>query len=291
MGLIRFKSKATLLSAALLITTAPIIGQVANAESSKSCSVNSVDYKPMAKKTIEALFNKFDASVVGKHFTKDFIQHNLSVASGSAPLEKLVKSLKGTDTNVTVHRVLQDGNYIVLHNSYTFLGKKLAAFDIWRLEDGKIVEHWDNLQPLGGKNKSGRTLVDGPTEIKDLEKTTTNKQLVHEFYHKVFVNGEKDSAKKFINVNKYIQHSAGGKDGFEPFQKFLNAYITKDYKPATIHRVIGEGNFVLVQAESVENGKRTGSYDLFRVENDKIVEHWDILQEVPANPKNNNGKF
>jgi predicted SnoaL-like aldol condensation-catalyzing enzyme len=62
-----------------------------------------------------------------------------------------------------------------------------------------------------------------------------------------------------------------------------------DYR--TVHRILGEGNFVLAQSEGKWNGKTQAFYDLFPIENGKIVEHWDIIQEVPAIMTHDNGMF
>ena len=60
-----------------------------------------------------------------------------------------------------------------------------------------------------------------------------------------------------------------------------------------VHRVLGEGNFVLTTSEGSFGGKPTAFYDLFRVEQGKIVEHWDTIETIPARAewKNPNGKF
>ena len=61
----------------------------------------------------------------------------------------------------------------------------------------------------------------------------------------------------------------------------------------TIHQVLGDGNFVLVTSEETFAGAATAFYDLFRVENGKIAEHWDTIETIPAQAdwKNQNGKF
>ncbi len=61
----------------------------------------------------------------------------------------------------------------------------------------------------------------------------------------------------------------------------------------TLHRVIGEGNFVLAMSEGELAGEPTAFYDLFRVEDGKVVEHWDVIQTIPPQEEwqNENGKF
>jgi len=69
------------------------------------------------------------------------------------------------------------------------------------------------------------------------------------------------------------------------------AGVTMKYE--RIHRVLGEGNFVLVASEGSLGGKPTSFYDLFRVENGKIAEHWDTIETIAPRSewKNANGKF
>ena len=60
-----------------------------------------------------------------------------------------------------------------------------------------------------------------------------------------------------------------------------------------VHKVLGQGNFVLVVSEGGFGEKPTSFYDLFRVENGKIAEHWDTIETIPPREqwKNVNGKF
>lgn len=60
-----------------------------------------------------------------------------------------------------------------------------------------------------------------------------------------------------------------------------------------VHMVLGEGNFVLVVSEGYCFNKHVAFYDLYRLDDDKIVEHWDVVEAIPAEAdrKNSNGKF
>jgi predicted SnoaL-like aldol condensation-catalyzing enzyme len=76
---------------------------------------------------------------------------------------------------VVTRQPLQDGEFVVLHNSFTnaqaFGAEKIVTFDIYRMKSGKAVEHWDAITPVVAKTASGRTQTDGATKITDLEKT------------------------------------------------------------------------------------------------------------------------
>src|ERR1700693_791174 len=101
-----------------------------------------------------------------------YIQHNLAVADGMAGLRALLQSLPKGSTKVNTVRVLRDGDFVITHTDYNFFGPRIG-FDIFRLEDGQIVEHWDNLQETASKpSPSGHTMIDGPTTATTISSTT-----------------------------------------------------------------------------------------------------------------------
>ena len=71
-----------------------------------------------------------------------YIQHNLQVGPGPAGVAALIKNMP-PDASVNTIRVFEDGDYVFAHTEYNFFGPKIG-FDIFRFEDGLIVEHWDN---------------------------------------------------------------------------------------------------------------------------------------------------
>ena len=81
------------------------------------------------------------------------------------------------------------------------------GFDIFRFENGKIVEHWDNLQETAGPNPSGHSMIDGPIEPRDLDKTYANKQLVRAFVDDILGTGRMEKLAGYFNGDKYIQHN------------------------------------------------------------------------------------
>ncbi|MFI5186532.1 MAG: nuclear transport factor 2 family protein [Chitinophagales bacterium] len=73
-----------------------------------------------------------------------YIQHNLMAEDGLAGFEKLMQQLPPNSAKINTVRVFQDGDYVFAHTDYNLFGPKFG-FDIFRFEDGRIVEHWDNL--------------------------------------------------------------------------------------------------------------------------------------------------
>ncbi len=223
-----------------------------------------------------------------------YIQHNLNVKDGLAGFGEVLSQLPKGSAKVNTVRTFRDGNYVFTHTEYNFFGPKIG-FDIFRFEDGLIVEHWDNLQQTENKTASGRTQIDGPTIPTDLDKTLENKALVKNFIDDILLNGKVDKITTYISTKKYHQHNPNVSDGLDALGKAL-AKMAKAGTPMTYqksHIILGEGNFVLSVAEGKFLGKHVSFYDLFRIENGKIVEHWDTIEEITSKDKqqNQNGKF
>lgn len=229
--------------------------------------------------------------------SENYKQHNLDVADGLSGFGAALAGLKDYPEAARVNtvRVFQDGDYVFAHTDYNFFGPKIG-FDIFRFEDGKIVEHWDNLQQTpSSANLSGHTMIDGCTEVKDLEKTEANKALVKNFVHDILMGENMAKLTSYFDGNNYIQHNPGMGDGLDGLGKALEelaaAGLAMVYEKN--HIILGEGNFVLSVSEGNFCGRYVAYYDLFRVENGKIAEHWDAIQDIPSreNWKNENGKF
>jgi predicted SnoaL-like aldol condensation-catalyzing enzyme len=223
-----------------------------------------------------------------------YIQHNLGAADGLAGLRALLQALPPKSARVNTVRVFEDGDYVFAHTDYNFFGPKIG-FDIFRFENGRIVEHWDNLQETAGPNPSRHTMTDGPTEVQDLVKTEANKTLVRAFVDDILVHGRLDTLAGYFDGDHYVQHNPEIGDNLSRLAAALEAMAARGTptKYDRIHKVLGEGNFVLVVSEGSFGGVATSFFDLFRVENEKIAEHWDTIEAIPDRSawKNNNGKF
>ena len=223
-----------------------------------------------------------------------YIQHNLGAADGVEGFKALIASLPPSTAKTDIVRVIEDGNYVITH-SIDDSSEPTVGFDIFKFENGKIVEHWDNLQAAVAKTPSGHTMIDGATEIKDLNKTKENKELVEKFVMGFLVNGDMTAIDKYLDSKSYIQHNPGIADNVEGLQQALKYFMDNkiSFKYDKVHMILGEGNFVLTVSEGEIGGVHSSFYDLFRVENGKIVEHWDTIEAIPSkeNWKNTNGKF
>ena len=236
-----------------------------------------------------------DQSAIGYVNANAYTQHNLAVGDGLAGFGAVLQALPKDSARVNVARAFEDGDFVFTHTDYNFFGPKVG-FDLFRFENGLIVEHWDNLaEKPDSPNPSGHTQLDGPTDVQDIGKTAGNKAIVNSFIDAILVKGEFDKLGQFIEGDNYTQHNTQIADGLSGLGQALEAMAKQGIKMVytKVHKVLGEGNFVLAISEGTFADQPTSFYDLFRVADGKIVEHWDIIETIiPQDEwKNTNGKF
>ena len=225
-----------------------------------------------------------------------YIQHNPLTPEGSEGLAELFKRLSQTSPRVNIIRIFEDGAYVFAHTDYNFNVLEIG-FEVFRFEDGLAVEHWDNLQHKhSSPNASGHTMIDGPTEVTDLDKTEVNRELVRSFVDEVIINGQLDRLEHYVDAEGYTEHNPQMADGLPSLRSVLSEPASNGKRMIQyerMHRLLAEGNFVLTVSEGSHNGVHSSFYDLFRVAHGKIVEHWDTTEAIPPRTewKNDNGKF
>lgn len=138
------------------------------------------------------LINTFangDTEKAASLLAEGYIQHNLAYGTGRDAFLGSIAYLASAPVKTTVNniRAFADGDKVFLQTVYNFAGVgEQVAFDIFRFdENGKIAEHWDNLAAKAEPNPSGRTQIDGTMELKDLDKTEVNREVVKNFLYDV----------------------------------------------------------------------------------------------------------
>ena len=240
-----------------------------------------------------------NAELAASLLDEGYIQHNLAYGTGRDAFVGSVEYLASAPAETTVRniRAFEDGDKVFLQTVYNFAGTgEQVAFDIFRFnEEGLIAEHWDNLTAVAGPNPSGRTQIDGPTEASDLDRAEENRTLVEAFLMDVMQGKHPEKTPEYFAGDAYLQHNTGIADGLSGLGSALEALAAAGIQMVydKTHRVLAQGNFVLGVSEGTFGGKPTSYYDLWRVEDGKIAEHWDVMETIadPSDWQNENGKF
>ena len=292
---------------ALFLTLAMMVGVLAGCGGTTS---NDASSTPDAAETTQqtqtekalALINTFatgDTETAASLLAEGYIQHNLAYGTGRDAFIGSVEYLASADVKTMVQniRAFEDGDKVFLQTIYNFAGAgEQVAFDIFRFdEDGLIAEHWDNLAAVAEANPSGHTQTDGTMEITDLDKTEENRKLVEDFLYDVMQGNNLDKTPDYFDGDAYIQHNTAIADGVSGLNEALAALADAGIEMIydEVHMVLAQGNFVLAVSEGTYGGEHTSYYDLWRVENGKIAEHWDVMETIAEEStwQNDNGKF
>ena len=286
-----------------VITVFVLAGILASCGTSKTNSTSKNKQSKSSKMTNKEIVGTFlgavaqqDTATMRQVANADYIQHNPFVPTGLEPFIGLLPVLKENGTYAENVRLFQDGNYVFMHNIWhnakPFGADEMVAFDIIRVDDnGKVAEHWDAMMPQTLPNASGRTLTDGATEVTDLDKTEENKAKVKVLFN-TLINGSQEEVGKIVMETftpNYKQQNPNAGDGIDAVFK---AFGEQQWRMLKQHKVLGEGNFVLSITEGTVKNKPAVFYDLLRFDNRKVVEHWDVIQEIPTEGlAHNNGMF
>ncbi len=132
-------------------------------------------------------------------------------------------------------------------------------------------------------------------EVTDLDKTEENRELVNNFLHDVMMNEAPEKTADYFDGDNYIQHNTGIADGLSGLGAALEELGKQGIQMIydENHQILAQGNFVLAVSEGSFGGVPTAYYDLWRIENGKIAEHWDIMETIAEKDtwQNQNGKF
>jgi predicted SnoaL-like aldol condensation-catalyzing enzyme len=126
-----------------------------------------------------------------------------------------------------------------------------------------------------------------------MSQAEANRALVLEMYHKVLIAMDSAQVDHYLSPD-YVQHSSLAEPGLPALKAFLDM-VRRESPDArqTIHRTLADGDLVAVHlhVERFPGDPGLAVVDIFRCANGMIVEHWDVLQDVPANPVNPNPMF
>lgn len=229
---------------------------------------------------------------VAAHTGARYTQHSTGVPDGPEGFVAFFEDFLQRNPKRDIVRGWQDGRYVFLQ-AYQSLNDgqwEYVTTDFFDSdEDGRIVEHWDVITEFRGAGASGRTAIDGPTEVTDLDRTEQNKAVVRALVEDALLRGGPCERIEELVAPEYLQHNADVPDGRDAFAALARAQD----RPLNYERIVllvGSGNFVATLCEAEWEGSTYAQVDIFRLEDGRIVEHWDNVEPVPADPVNS-GKF
>ncbi|MGH1491683.1 MAG: nuclear transport factor 2 family protein [Acidimicrobiales bacterium] len=199
--------------------------------------------------------------------------------------------------DIEILRCFEDGPYVFLHVLQTLNNGeyRYVTADIFDTDDdAKLIEHWDIIAEVEEQTMSGHSSIDGPTDIVDLDKTAQNKAIVTAYTNDILQDGNYDNLSRYVSEQTFIQHNAHTADGISGLETFLSglAEAGNRLNYREVHNVIGSGNFVATLSEVDMTGTAMAVIDLYRLDADRIVEHWDVAEEIePRETWVNSGKF
>nr|WP_052723842.1 nuclear transport factor 2 family protein [Paenibacillus wulumuqiensis] len=271
------------------------------ASTSKPASSQQVKNKQLVLNIYKDVFNEHKLNKISSYIAQGYIQHNPLAADGRQAFADFFSAYvkQNPHLKVEVKRVIADGDLVLVHNHVTTnqQDKGMAVVDIFRIKNNKIVEHWDVGQAVPEKSANDNTmfpLAGTPVQVQpaSAQQVAATKKLVTTFYNKFFNEHDGSALKKYI-AEDYIQHNPTVPTGRKPLEAFIPFLKSSPDSRNEIVRVIAEGDIVALHVHSRSNKNDRGSavVDIFRVANGKIVEHWDVIQQVPEKSANDNTMF
>jgi predicted SnoaL-like aldol condensation-catalyzing enzyme len=257
------------------------------------------DNKKLVRTFYQSLIGDKDISAIDTFLAEDFVQHNPNMLDGSDALKKAFSAdfANAPKIKIDFRNIAADGDLVFLHlKMKNPKGKFEAVADVFRVKDNKIVELWDVVQEIPEKAANAHPMFDNigkynPSK-RNIKLEESNKAMVLAFYQQLFGDKDVSAIDTYLSTG-YIQHNPSVADGNES----LKAAVTKWFVGAKkekieVNHLAADGDLVFIhKREKSPEGKLTAIMDIFRVKNNKIVEHWDVIQEAPKNSINPHPMF
>ena len=249
----------------------------------------------------DQLFNDYNLSVVGKYVSPDYLQHNPTVGNGPADLQKLATTIhtQSPKAKFTTVRLVAEGDLVFQQDQIVTAPGATPRddFDIYRVENGKLVEHWDVLESQPGGTANGNAfaseLSKPASDYAPASITAQDKGLVLDYLTGLTQDHETSIIDQDVAPSLY-QHDPTLADGSAALkQSYASLFAQYPYYGVQIAQVAAEGDLVAVHAHVRDTPSALGQavVYLFRVRDGKIVEEWDSTQNVPATSANDNTMF
>ena len=235
----------------------------------------------------------------GRYIGDTYIQHAPAYGDGPGNMMAAIakEQIEDTDAKVRLYRTIAEDDYVAIHSVWFSGGAEYVYVDIWRRENGQLVEHWDHSQQSPDEAANTNTLYAGPkADVYSTQDKEQNRERAIAVLN-VFSQLDDISAARDYIADDYIQHNPTVADGKPAFIALLEELGGMQLQiETTIAKTIAMGDMVLIHSRQRDGSNPEdlgkGYIDIFRFNDDgKIVEHWDIEEAVPAESANDNDIF
>jgi predicted SnoaL-like aldol condensation-catalyzing enzyme len=250
----------------------------------------------------EELFSHGNLAVIDEFVGPVYIDHNPQSPDGSESIRNVVTGLRVAypDMKSSIERVIAEDDLVLLHtNAVLEPGSKgMAIAAVFRVDNGKIVEHWEVMQQVPDSTVSGNdmfsTLSTPAVSSPDPHVSTAESKRVASALVDELTSGRDVTAFDRYVSDPYFQHTPQTPNGIAAAKEFFAAAFaaSPDFS-VSVKRVIAEGDYVAIHSHYKSGPDDLGLavLDIYRVRDGKVVEHWDVIQPVPATSANDNTMF
>lgn len=223
-----------------------------------------------------------------------YTQHSTGVGDGAEGFLEFFEPFvaRNPKRDIEIKRIFEDGPWVFCsaYQSLNDGAAKWVTMDFFYTgPNGLILEHWDTIAPYVENTASGNDMVGGTQEVDTSANTDASKALVLEYTKQVRQEGNLSKLDQFV-AEDLVQHAgpiSAGRDGLATWLGSTGAGTFE-----FLFQLLGQGDFVMTYSKRVVRGKEVAAFDLYRVANGKIVEHWMNEEEIsPREAWGNSGKF
>ena len=270
-----------------------------------SAAAQRPDNARVATNFLERVFNQHQVDAAAQaDLGTAYVQHGLKLPGGKAASVAALKAelTAYPQTSIEIKRVIADGNLVLVHSHYHQKPGDLgtAGIDLFRLQNGKLIEHWSVMQPVSKTSANGHTMFNSvyPDVTNVDARTVARNKLTARIYLAALFdpNTIAQAVQTYLPAEGYVQHNPNIPDGAQALQMGLEmGYKQGATFSADIQQVLGEGDLVATYSR-YHIGTPQGNFDsmtvdIFRFTGGKITEHWDVGQPVSDTPAGSSAQF
>jgi predicted SnoaL-like aldol condensation-catalyzing enzyme len=253
-----------------------------------------MDNRAIVSDFVDRFYAKRDvAGAFAAHVSPTYIQHNPGLPDGpQAAVQALGPMFARPGSRFDVKHLLIDGDLALVHllGQGNADGPGAAVADLYRLKDGKIVEHWDVLQPIASGTDP---LAMAPVAAKGKDRSTGNRRAFDQFIDRLFRKNDVEGAYTSFVAPDLVQHNdrmGQGRDGAVAAIKALRSAPDASF---SVQHILVDGDLAAVHYRGKLSKEDRGAavVEIFRFDKGRIVEHWDMFQPVPATSRNAHPMF